>query len=94
MNERLEVAVARGGEEGVDDATLSRRVAVRLGRVIAADSERSRASKGCDEPEKGFEPLTPRLQGACSDQLSYSGARPMVVAVPYETQGAGSSRRP
>ena len=26
------------------------------------------------EPEAGFEPTTYRLQGGCSDQLSYSGA--------------------
>ena len=33
-----------------------------------------------EEPEKGFEPLAPRLQGACSDQLSYSGDRHIVDA--------------
>ena len=32
------------------------------------------------EPEKGFEPLAPRLQGACSDQLSYSGSRHIVIS--------------
>ena len=31
------------------------------------------------KPEKGFEPLAPRLQGACSDQLSYSGDPNIVV---------------
>ena len=36
------------------------------------------------EPEKGFEPLTPCLQGRCSNQLSYSGA-PLIVDRPAET---------
>ena len=32
------------------------------------------------KPEAGFEPATPRLQGECSDQLSYSGEREAIVA--------------
>ena len=34
---------------------------------------------GEGKPEKGFEPLAPRLQGACSDQLSYSGETVFMV---------------
>lgn len=48
------------------------------------------------EPEKGFEPLAPALQERCSDQLSYSGARPMVVGalVAGRRRGRGRVRLP
>ena len=35
-----------------------------------------------NEPEVGLEPTATRLQGGCSDQLSYSGDAAMVGAVP------------
>jgi hypothetical protein len=54
---------------------------------------RSGTRREKDEPEEGFEPSAPALQERCSDQLSYSGARPMLVAVHYETQGSRRSRR-
>ena len=44
------------------------------------------------KPEKGFEPLTPRLQGACSDQLSYSGDRYIVDARDRGGSSASANR--
>ena len=48
---------------------------------------------GHREPEKGFEPLAPALQERCSDQLSYSGSRHIVVAGPFCGFAAGRSVR-
>ena len=46
--------------------------------VVSSDNKLRAGSK--EEPEKGFEPLAPALQERCSDQLSYSGVLPIVVA--------------
>src|SRR6266487_1120611 len=43
------------------------------------------------EPEVGFEPTAYALQGRCSDQLSYSGARPS-VAPPSATDARSPGR--
>ena len=48
------------------------RIAVKGG--VSFDVERPREA----EPEVGFEPTAYRLQGDCSDQLSYSGVSRMV----------------
>lgn len=48
------------------------------------------------EPEVGFEPTTARLQGGCSDRLSYSGAvtKYLVTGQIFALPGLWTHRRP
>jgi tRNA-Thr(GGU) m(6)t(6)A37 methyltransferase TsaA len=53
-----------------------------LGAQDAPKPETSHRWRIPGKPEPGFEPGTCRLQGGCSDQLSYSGGVPARVAAP------------
>ena len=82
------VCTTRATELLTSPASKSVGKAVRRRGRIAADLGQT------SEPEVGFEPTTTRLQGGCSDQLSYSGTSaqstcPLVVFVePARTYGA------
>src|SRR3954447_19076120 len=83
---------ARGLPRSRPDASTPTRLPGTPGPIVSLPCRHAGTqSPSADEPEVGFEPTTARLQGGCSDQLSYSGG---CLAPAHLTHGDTTGDRP